>query len=282
MALSPKAKAFTFAASLLLVSTVMVGTSIATTGSVLRPFAAGEAYAEERPLTRGHHAAMSVVVSQAVGEQLQPLAGANVTVARPGQEPVASKQTDAQGTAIFELRPGAYEVLVTSGELNTTRKVVLQHSARVAIVFGEEGSASWTSKDHRSMERRGDSASLAVRVMRNETNRSVPVEGASIKVYALKDDGSRELVQEGATDARGYISFQLHKGAYVLNVTAGSVTAEREGVLRNQAIVGVLIDGDEVQWRGGQMQDGKPGQDHGPRGPPSSRAPHPRPTPGGG
>src|SRR5688572_31507526 len=70
MVMTPKAKAFTFAAALLLVSSIMVGTSIATTGSALRPFAAGEGYAEERSLTRGHHFALGIVVQEIVAGEL--------------------------------------------------------------------------------------------------------------------------------------------------------------------------------------------------------------------
>lgn len=275
MVLTPKAKAFTFAASLLLVSTVMVGTSIASTGSALRPFAAGEGYADERSLTRGHHLALGIVVREIIGGESTPVAGATVVVSKPGnQEPIASKQTDAEGVAIFELRPGAYEVNVTHGAKNATEKVPLGHSQRVAIVFDESGEAHWDAKDHKSMERRGETAPLTVRIMENTSDGPVPVEGAIIKIYSVKDDGSRELVEEGETGRRGYLNFQLHHGKYVLNVTAGSVSAEKEGMLSGPTAIGVLIDGDDVEWRVGKMHEERGEPKKGPQnGRPSSSRP---------
>jgi hypothetical protein len=277
MALTPKAKAFTFAASLLLVSSIMVGTSIATTGSVLRPFAAGEGYAEERSLTRGHHVALGVVVREIVDGEPQPVAGAAVSVARPGQDVIANKTTDSEGVAVFELRPGAYDVLVTYGDLNATQKVAVGQSMRVAVVFDGSGESRWAEKDHKQMERRGETAPLAVRVMRNETDGPVPVEGAIVKVYSLGDDGARELVEEATTGARGFVNFELHRGRYVVNITAGDVSAEKETQVRGASAIGMLIDGDEVQWRTGRMPEG---QDHG-KGPPSDRPSPSRPPHGG-
>ena len=279
MVLTPKAKAFTFAASLLLVSTVMVGTSIATTGSVLRPFAAGEGYADERSLTRGHHLALGIVVREIAAGQLQPVVGATVVVGKPGnQDPIASKETDAEGIAIFELRPGAYEINVTHGAKNTTEKVAFGHSQRVTITFDEAGEAEWQEKDHKSMERRGESAPLAVRVMQNTSEGPVPVDGAVLRVYSVKDDGSRELVAEGETGPRGYENFQLHHGDYVLNVTVGNVSAEKQGTLSGPTAVGVLIDGDDVEWRVGKMHEG-PGDSKKGQG---SRPTQTRPPRGGG
>ncbi len=279
MVLTPKAKAFTFAASLLLVSTVMVGTSIASTGSALRPFAAGEGYADERSLTRGHHVALGIVVREIIAGESNPVAGATVVVGKPGnQDPIASKQTDAEGVAIFELRPGAYEVNVTHGEKSATEKVPLRQSQRVAIVFDESGEAHWDAKDHKSMERRGETAPLTVRVMQNTSEGPVPVEGAILKIYSVKEDGSRELVDEGETSRRGYLNFQLHHGKYVLHFTAGDVSAEKEAVLSGPTAIGILIDGDDVQWRVGKMQEdrGEPG-----KGPPSGRPSPSRPPHGG-
>lgn len=276
MPLTPKAKAFTFAASLVLVSSIMVGTSIATTGSALRPFAAGEGYADERSLTRGHHVALGVVVREIVAGELQPVVGASVVVGKPGhQDPLASKQTDGEGVAIFELRPGAYQVNVTHGTKNTTEKVPLGHSQRVTIVFDEAGAAEWAEKDHKSMERRGESAPLAVRVMENGTEGPVPVDGAVIRVYSIKDDGSRELVADGETSARGYRNVQLHHGTYVLHVAAGNVSAETEVIVSGPTAIGLLIDGEDVDWRVGKMHEGSSDARKGQAGgkPSSSRPP---------
>jgi hypothetical protein len=262
MPMSPKAQAFAFAASLVLVSTAMVGTSIATTGSVLKPFADGEDYAEERPLTRGHLVALSVVVREVDDEELEPVEGALVSVVRPGaaDHPVATKATGEKGVAVFELKPGAYEIRVQHGEASAVEKVPVKDSMRVAVMFDGDR-AHWTSADHRSMEKRGGTVQLAVKVAANTTEGWQPVEGAVVTVFRLNDEGERELVATGETGPRGAETFQLHRGRYVVNVSTAGYSGELEGVLRESTVVGVLIDGDEATWKAGKVSKESRGKD---------------------
>src|SRR5688572_28473691 len=186
MALTSKTKAFTFAAGLLLVSSIMVGTAIASTGTSLSPFARGADFAKERSLTRGQFVALGVNVGQMVDGELQPLAGATVTLSRPDHnDSIESKQTDAKGVAIFEIKPGAYEINVTSGDLVPSDKGGVGHSMRVGVYFDEDGQAHWKEAAHKELERRGDQSGVMVRISRNESGRPVPVPNATVSIYSV-------------------------------------------------------------------------------------------------
>lgn len=270
MASTPKTKALAFAGTLLLISTAMVGTAIATTGTVLSPFARGEDFAHERSMTRGHHAALGLVVVRMVGGELEPVPGALVVVTHPAADaPAVTKTTNERGVAIFDLRPGLYRITVTQGELAATQEFPVRFSVRVGLFFDEDGQPHWRAAPHRDLERRGDTVGLMVRVGENRSGERAPVQGAVLRIYSLDAEGNRELVAEATTGPRGFAAFQLHRGAYVLNVTAGDVSAERSGVLRAPTGVGILIDGDEVHWRVAQYDPHRSGS------PTPTRSTHP-------
>src|SRR5687768_12632781 len=113
MVLSPKKKAIAFAATLLLVSTVLVGSAVATTNSALQPFLRGEGFAKERSLTRGETVSLAVMVGSEADGELKPIPGATVSIRRANQtDVVASKQTGDNGVAVFELKRGSYDIQV--------------------------------------------------------------------------------------------------------------------------------------------------------------------------
>lgn len=257
MTWNPKQKAIAFAASLLLVSTIFLGGAAATTGSSLRPFLTGQEYGEERSMTRGHHVALGLRVGQLVGDEVEPLAGAQVTIARPGtdeglERTVMTKATNDRGAVVFELRPGAYKIAVTHGTLVATNDLRLRESARLSLVFDEEGNPHWMRGDHHDMERRGDYAGLLVRVAANESGRGVPVPNATVEIFRM-NDGEEVLVDSKLTGPRGFAEFHLHKGRYLVRVSVDDVQGEHGLPLDGPKGMAALIDGDEIRWRVGDM-----------------------------
>ena len=257
MALTPTSKAFAFAGGLLLVSTIMLGTSIASTGTALRPFMNGESYGHERGMARGHFHGLGLHVGQMVDGELKPLPGATVVVARMNApngaaEPVATKETNDRGVAVFQLRPGAYKLAVTKDSLSATYDLRLRDSAQLMLVFDSDGTPHWHQARHRDVERRGDMAGLLVRVGENQSGERVPVEGAKVEVHKINDDGTTTLVAENTTGPRGFAAFHLAKGPYLVKVSTEDVSGEHRLRLFEDAAVGVLIDGDEMHWRVGK------------------------------
>lgn len=258
MAWSPRKKAFAFAGTLLLVSLVLVGTSVASTGSALRPLLTGQQYGHERGLARGHHVALAVRVGQVVDGEVQPVEGATVAILRMSAdraptEPVATKSTGPRGAAVFDLKPGAYQILVTKGTLTSEHTVRLRHSLLASVVFDENGTPHWTEKRHGDLERRGESTSLLVRVFKNDSGNRVPVQGAEIKVYRITDKGN-EFVANMTTGPRGAAAFQLHKGPYHVEAQVGDVSGEYNLRLQGPKVLGVMVDGDDMHFRLGDQQ----------------------------
>lgn len=256
---TPKTQAFAFAATLLIASTALVGTSIATTGSVLRPFALGEDYAQERPMTRGQHAALGLRVGQQVGDEIRPIAGATVVVARLGAPEatdsiVATKETNDRGRVIFDLRPGAYQIGVTHGSLMAEHRIRLGQSLRLDLVFDAEGTPHWREAPHREMERRGELVDLLVRVFQNESGSPAPVANATVQVYRYQDRNTTVYVGEMKTGPRGAALFHLHRGAYLIKVIVGDVTGEKSLRIQEDVVAHALLDGDTVHWRAGHPQ----------------------------
>ncbi|MBI2076890.1 MAG: hypothetical protein HYT80_00765 [Euryarchaeota archaeon] len=257
MALTPKTKAFAFAGGLLLLSTIMLGTSLASTGTALAPFMRGDAYGHERGMARGHFHGLGLKVGQMVDGELKPLEGATVVVARMGVDraasnPVATKETDGRGVAIFQLKPGAYKIAVTKDRLTATYDLRLQTSVHLMLAFDSDGTPHWRQENHRQLERRGDMAGLLVRVGENQSGERVPVEGAKVQVYRINDDNTTTLVSENTTGPRGFVAFQLHKGPYLVKVSTDDVSGEHRLRLFGDTAAGVLIDGDEMHWRVGK------------------------------
>lgn len=258
MAWSPRKKALAFAGALLLISVVLVGTSVATTGSALRPLLGQEQYGQERGLARGHHSALAVRVAQIVDGEPVPVDGATVAVARMGADrsalqPVATKTTGARGAAVFELKPGAYQIVVTKGALTSQHAVRLNEGLLVSVVFDEDGNAHWSQRGHREMERRGESAGLVVRVFKNDSGRIVPVQGARVEVHRIRDNAT-EFVANMTTGPRGAAAFQLIKGPYLVKVSAGDVDGEHRLRLTSPKVVGAMVHGDEMRFREGDQQ----------------------------
>lgn len=253
MAWSARKKAFAFAGTLLLISVVLVGTSVATTGSALRPLLGDQQYGRERPLAPGHHSALAVRVQQVVDGKNVPIEGATVAVLRKAAdpsaaEPVATKTTGPRGAAVFDLKPGAYQIVVTKGALTSQYAVRLKDSVLASVVFDEDGNAHWSTRSHRDMEKRGESTSLLVRVFKNDSGRRVPVQGANVEIYKIKGNET-EFVTNMTTGPRGAAAFQLIKGPYMIKVTAGDVVGEHKTRLTSPRVVGAMVDGDEMRFR---------------------------------
>lgn len=263
MTWTPRQKAFTFAAVLLLVSSAFVVTAAATTEGALRPFLRGDDYGKERSMSRDHHVALGVRVGQLVDGELQPLVGATVAVAKiglarpaPSMPPQATdvpgevgktldaRATDDKGIVVFELRRGAYQVIVTSGTFAATAKFPVPFSTRVGVIFDEEGNAHWERHPHKAMERRGDMAGLVVRAGEGAEDRPQPIAGAKVQVYK---DGS--LVQEKATNERGFAPFHITEGTYVVRVTAGGVTGETTITLEKPLSLGALLKDGRFEFK---------------------------------
>lgn len=276
MSLTAKRKAFVFAALLLLVSTAFLVTAAASTNSALRPFLQGEAYGRERALTRGHFVPLGVRVGQVVGEEIQPVTGAQVSVARLGaaapevNRTVATQSTDEKGQAVFELRPGTYILAVTSGPLVASYKTTLHEPTRLSVSFDSEGQAHWLQSDHRELERRGEMMGVLVRVGQNASGHREPVANATVQVFRINpEDESTELIDEKQTGPRGFASFHLHRGHYRIHLIAGDVSSDHDVGLRGPRAVQAFIDGSDVEWREGDghavrhRADARDPDDHG-------------------
>jgi hypothetical protein len=254
--MSPKNKAFVFAGALLLVSTVLVGTAVASTNSALQPFIRGEAFAGERSLTRGHHAALAVRVGQEKDGELKAVPNALVRLSSASSDSV-EKRTDARGAAVFELKPGSYVVEVSIGAANASHEFVLAKSMLLGVAFDAEGVAHWRSVDHGQVERRGEISKLLVRVGEVRGGRPAPIANATVQVYRVaKDNATTTLVAEGKTGPRGFADFALPRGGYMIKIQANGVSGDHRLWLKGDQAVGALVTGDHIEWRVGG-HDGK-------------------------
>lgn len=249
--MSPKKKALVFAASLVLVSTLLVGSAVATTNSALQPFLRGEGFAKERSLTRGEFVSLALQVGQEQDGNVTGIPDALVQVFGPNAtEVLAEKRTGPEGGVVFELKRGSYDLLINSSAGETTKHVGLGHSLRMAVVFDAEGNAHWESVEHKQLERRGEHKHLLVRVGEvRDGERPAPVEGATIKVYRLEGAQKGDLVDQGTTGPRGFAAFNLPRGGYLIQLESENASSEHRIRLQGNLAVGAVIDGEDVEWR---------------------------------
>jgi hypothetical protein len=274
LVVSPKKKAILFATSLLLVSTILVGSAVATTNSALQPFLRGEGFAKERSLTRGDYVSLAVMVGTEQDGQLQPIQGATVGLTRANETAsIASKQTDERGVAVFELKRGSYDIHVESTKGNATQHVGLGRSMRMGVAFDAEGTPHWQTVDHRELERRGDHKHLMVRVGEAQDGaRPQPIEGATVKIYKIEADNSTTFLEEKKTGPRGFVDFNLPRGGYLVKVETLNATGEQRVRLQGDLVVGAIVDGDHIEWRV-QRPDSHDFQRPPPRAPPRGPGP---------
>lgn len=260
MALTPRRKALAWALGLLTVSTLFLATAVATTDDAIRPLLRGDDYPHERSLTRnGVALAVRVGAAGDDGEDRGgPIEGATVKVFRVTREDqrgelVKEDTTNEKGVALFQLRPGAYRVAVVAGDHESSSTAFrLQHDSRVGVAFDGDGNAHWFGPvNHRDLERRGDPATIFVRVAYNESGNRTPAEGATVSIY---HDG--EFVVSNTTGPRGWAVFQVRAGAYDVTATYGDAEGTKTIAVRHQATVAFYFDGDEVVSRAAQ---GAPG-----------------------
>lgn len=275
MAWTPRRKAFVFASTLILVSTALLGTAVADATGALRPFLRGDDYGSERSLTRGQHATLAFHVGQEVGDEIRPAPGAVVALTlvpeagRPVRLEAATKTTDDHGRALFLLRPGTYQVVVTFGRLSSTHEILLRHSERAGVVFDEDGQAHWNEHPQREIERHRGAAALLVRVGRNESGHVSPVPNATVRVFSLDhEDSHPEPVATHQTGPRGATAFDLRRGHYRIQVEVGDIQGEKQIELAHPMGLGALIDGTQVHWvpLHPDHRPGHSGQPHGPHG----------------
>lgn len=239
MMLSPKKKAIAFSSVLLIVSAAFVVTAAASTDGVLAPFRNGEDFPHERPLSR-HGVALGVVVGQvqaaaddaspsrgprsdmAMDRRIAPVEGALVEIRavsdQVSNDVQASKETNARGIAVFHLRPGGYEVSVTTDAGKDSHLLRVFESKRVNVVWDDEGQAHWVEADHKQLEKRGDARGFVARAVDVSSGSRQPIEGAVVTVYEWSDSGRGEAVASKETGPRGAAAFPLHRGGYEIVV----------------------------------------------------------------
>lgn len=234
------------------------------------PLVHGEDVARERALSRGEASVALAVHVAAMDDDGNRswAAGALVTVSRiacegeperdpasPGalpsnceHHPVAREETVDRGVAVFELRPGAYHVLVEHADDAGSVTLRIHRDTRVGAFFDEDGNAHFLVNSRAHLRDHGERSPLLVRVMR-ETPRGIePVEGAHAVVYEPARDregnASADALQRKATNERGAAIFGLAPGSYGVGFTWEGHAARTHVTLEAGAAVGFLIDRD--------------------------------------
>jgi hypothetical protein len=245
---STRSKAFAFSALLVLVSGAFVATAVASTSSALAPLRRGDDYALERSLSR-HGVTLGVIVGAIADGKPGPAVGADVTLtpAAGGGSRVAQKEADENGHAVLRVPRGAYTLTVAYAGYEASREVALREDQRMVVYFDEAGTAYWQDVAHRQLERQGETKALLVRLgARSADGNTTPVEGATVRVYRVLPDGDRaptdEFTQEKQTGPRGAAVFQLHQGAYDVEVSWRNETGTQRVALRQDARAFFLAD----------------------------------------
>lgn len=186
--------------------------------------------------------AVHVQAIEEEGADPEPVEGAWVLV---GQHPTSREETrfsfraqptDADGRALFELRPDRYLVLVRTAEevpfeegrhrislmsaIENGHAISLNEDTRLGVLIDEEGEVHYNTQSRGEMREHGARHPLFIRVGQLEENRTrSPVESATIIVYTyLGEDERGDAVARNQTDARGGAGFYLHTGRYIVNV----------------------------------------------------------------